>query len=160
MKNYMRMELSAIGSNEGFARSTVAAFALPLNPSLAELSDLKTAVSEAVTNCIVHAYASSPAESSLVVIECETEPFLEGEDAGNEGGGIIHIRVRDYGCGIDDVGKALQPFYTTKEDEERSGMGFTIMQTFMDGFKVESEKGVGTTVFMSKKIGLKDGVDA
>lgn len=196
MKNYIKMELSAIGKNESFARSTVAAFALPLNPSLSELSDIKTAVSEAVTNCIVHAYAAAPCEKNRIVIECETEPAalknnqdergmygMNGEIAmastANETGeidettetgetvaseeavgGVLHIRVTDFGCGIDDVGRAIQPFYTTKEDEERSGMGFTIMQTFMDGFKVVSEKGVGTTVFMSKKIGLKDGVDA
>lgn len=187
MKNYIKMELSAIGKNESFARSTVAAFALPLNPSLSELSDIKTAVSEAVTNCIVHAYAAAPCANNRIVIECETEPAVleplkneqderdadatngeiaatsessEADDCEESIGGVLHIRVTDFGCGIDDVGRAIQPFYTTKEDEERSGMGFTIMQTFMDGFKVVSEKGVGTTVFMSKKIGLKDEVDA
>lgn len=153
----MKLEIAAIGKNESFARSTVAAFALPLNPSLSELSDIKTAVSEAVTNCIVHAYGrrGEERESDRIVIECQLETASAGET-----GGVLHIVITDYGCGIEDVEQALQPFYTTLSDDERSGMGFTIMQTFMTDFSVTSEKGKGTTVRMSKKFDVKDTVDA
>lgn len=144
MDNYMKLEIAAVGENESFARSAVAAFALSLNPSLAELSDIKTAVSEAVTNCIVHAYASK-ATAGKIIVECHTEK------AGEEG--VLHIKITDYGCGIEDVEKALTPFYTTLAGDERSGMGFTIMQTFMNDFSVQSERGKGTTVSMCKKIG-------
>lgn len=144
MENYMRLELAALGENEGFARNAVAAFALCLNPSLGELSDVKTAVSEAVTNSIVHAYGGGDA-SARIWIECRAER--------NAVGGVLHITVTDGGCGIEDVEKALQPFYTTLENEERSGMGFTIMQTFMDGFSLNSGKGRGTSVSMFRNIG-------
>jgi anti-sigma F factor len=161
MKNYMKLEIAAIGKNESFARSTVAAFALPLNPSLSELSDIKTAVSEAVTNCIVHAYGKKEegkdqTNENRILIECEIEDTPDAEDKG----GVLHIGITDYGCGIEDVEQAMQPFYTTLSDDERSGMGFTIMQTFMTDFSVTSEKGKGTTVRMSKKFGAKDTVDA
>lgn len=147
MENYMKLEIAAKSINEGFARSAVAAFALSLNPSLSDLSDIKTAVSEAVTNAIVHGYAQSDAEDKIL-IECEAES--------RDGfGGVLHIKITDYGCGIEDVEKALVPFYTTLEDEERSGMGFTIMQTFTDGFSVVSEKGKGTTVTLIKKVGAE-----
>ena len=144
MKNYMKLELAAIGENESFARSAVAAFALCLNPSLAALSDIKTAVSEAVTNAVVHAYGKESGEHSLW-IECRAD--------GDEDGGVLHITVTDGGCGIEDVERALLPFYTTLENDERSGMGFTIMQTFMDGFSLESERGKGTKVTMLRYIG-------
>ena len=144
MTNYMKLEVAALGQNESFARSAVAAFALCLNPSLAELSDIKTAVSEAVTNCIVHAYGGESAENKIV-IECRAEE-TEKEN-------ILHITVTDGGCGIEDVEKAVQPFYTTLANDERSGMGFTIMQTFMDGFSLESGTGKGTKVSMFRKIG-------
>lgn len=146
MTNYMKLEIAAIGENEGFARSAVAAFALTLNPSLTELSDIKTAVSEAVTNCVVHAYKGEG--SASVVIECRAEK--------TEIGGVLHIAITDRGCGIEDVDKALTPFFTTLSNEERSGMGFTIMQTFMHGFSVESVRGKGTTVRMCKKIGIPE----
>jgi len=143
----MKLEIAALGTNESFARSAVAAFALTLNPSLTELSDIKTAVSEAVTNCIVHAYADS-AKDNKIFIECRTEETVTG--------GVLHIKISDVGCGIADVDKAITPFFTTLEDEERSGMGFTIMQTFMTGFSVTSEQGKGTTVCMMKKIGFEN----
>ena len=149
MKNYMKLEIAAIGENEGFARSAVAAFALSLNPSLTELSDIKTAVSEAVTNCIVHAYGGSSPQKRIL-IECEI-----GDENFKENYGVLHIKITDYGCGIEDLEKALIPFYTTLADEERSGMGFTIMQTFTDDFSVKSEKGKGTTVELIKKIGAE-----
>ena len=156
MGNYMKLELAALGENEGFARNAVAAFALCLNPSLSELSDIKTVVSEAVTNCIVHAYHGQ--ENGNVVIECQVENSSQG--------GVLHITITDGGCGIEDVEKAVQPFYTTLENEERSGMGFTIMQTFMDGFSLDSGKGKGTKVSMFRRIGgahphaVKERVDA
>ena len=158
MKNYMKLEIAANSANESFARSTAAAFALSLNPSLSELSDIKTAVSEAVTNCIVHAYGKKETENGetgRILIECETE-----SSSGGESGGVLHIVITDYGCGIENVEQAMQPFYTTLSDDERSGMGFTIMQTFMTEFSVTSGKNSGTTVRMSKKIGAKDAVDA
>ena len=146
MENKMRLELSALSVNEGFARSAVAAFALSLSPSLTELSDIKTAVSEGVTNCIVHAYKTQSAENKIV-IECLAEQ--------EETGGTLHIKICDFGCGIEDVEKAITPFFTTLEDEERSGMGFTIMQTFTDGFSVSSEREKGTTLMMRKRLGAK-----
>lgn len=136
MKNYLKLEFPALSENEPFARGTVAAFCVRLNPSLDELSDVKTAVSEAVTNCIVHAYAGG---EGGICIECEAE-----DDT-------LHIKISDRGRGIEDVARAVEPFFTTLGDEERSGMGFTIMQTFMTTFKVESKLGGGTTVTMSKR---------
>ena len=135
MNNRMTLELPSLSENGPFARDTVAAFCARLDPSLDELSDVKTAVSEAVTNCIVHAYPNAP---GTVRIECAA------------GRGALHIRVIDYGRGIADVARALEPFYTTLEGEERSGMGFTIMQAFMTNFSVHSEEGKGTTVCMRK----------
>ena len=109
----------------------------------AEISDIKTAVSEAVTNCVVHAYKKGD-EDRKIVIECR---IFDGE---------LHIEITDYGCGIEDVEKAQAPFYTTLSGEERSGMGFTIMQTFMDGFSLKSARGKGTSVTMFKRIGAGD----
>ena len=145
MKNYMKLEIAAKSINESFARSAVAAFSLFLNPSISDLSDIKTAVSEAVTNAIVHAYAGKNGEDKIL-IECMGET-TDGY------GGVLHIKITDYGCGIEDVEKALVPFYTTLADEERSGMGFTIMQTFTDDFSLKSEKGIGTVVELIKKVG-------
>ena len=139
----MKLELAALSENESFARSAVAAFALPLSPTFSELSDIKTAVSEAVTNCIVHAYKGA---GGVITIECRIEKTLHG--------GILHIDVTDNGCGIEDVERAVAPFYTTLEDDERSGMGFTVMQTFSTFFKVESEVGKGTRVSMQKAVGM------
>ena len=150
MRNYMKLEIVARSENESFARSAVAAFALCLSPSLSELSDIKTAVSEAVTNAIVHAYRKQ--DDGIIVIECETQPFLT-ED-GESSGGVLHIEITDQGCGIENVEQALLPFYTTLADEERSGMGFTVMQTFCDDFSVESEYGKGTRVRLKKRIGV------
>ncbi len=143
MRNYMKLEIAAKSVNESFARSAVAAFALSLNPTLGDLSDIKTAVSEAVTNCIVHAYPQGDGEGKIL-IECQVEE--------SDVGGVIHIKITDYGCGIEDVDRALAPFYTSLEGEERSGMGFTIMQTFTDGFSVVSERGKGTTIALLKRI--------
>lgn len=143
MQNYMKLELAALSENESFARSAVAAFALPLSPSFSDLSDIKTAVSEAVTNCIVHAYKGG---EGRIVIECRIEKAARG--------GILHIEITDYGCGIENVEEAIAPFFTTLEGDERSGMGFTVMQTFSTFFKVDSEPGKGTRVFMQKAVGM------
>ena len=140
-KNRVRIELAALSENESFARAAVAAFAAQLNPTIAELDDLKTAVSEAVTNCVVHAYSSPPAtagKKNQIVIECK----LYNRE--------IIITVTDFGIGIENIEKAMEPFYTTKPDDERSGMGFTVMQTFMDDLAVKSGKS-GTKVTMRKK---------
>ena len=144
MKNYMKLELLALSENEGFARSAVAAFALALNPSLSELSDVKPAVSEAVTNCIVHAYKNRKSPEDKILLSCETSK--------TDGVGELHIKVTDYGCGIENVEEAMQPFFTTLSPSERAGMGFTIMQAFCTEFFVESERGKGTTVTMIKRI--------
>ncbi len=146
MTNKMKLEISALSVNESFARSAVAAFALGLNPSLGDLSDVKTAVSEAVTNCVVHAYPTQ-SEENKIIIECTAESDEDGFC------GVLHIKITDSGCGIDDVEKALTPFFTTHIEDERSGMGFTIMQTFTDDFSVASEKGKGTTVTLVKRVG-------
>ncbi len=143
--NEMILKFPAKSENEIFARNAVAAFALPLNPSLSELSDVKTAVSEAVTNCIVHGYRG---EEGWITVRCRTD------------GGRLDVEVVDEGRGIHDLERALQPFFTTLPGEERSGMGFTIMQTFMTDFSVESEEGAGTKVRMSKDFGQKAERDA
>lgn len=137
--DYFRLTFSSLSNNEAFARSAVGVYALRLNPSIAEISDIKTAVSEAVTNSIVHGYPNSVGEI-----------VLEGYAEDN----ILHINVFDEGVGIENVSEALEPFYTTKSEEERSGMGFTIMKSFMDDIKVVSEKGAGTKVYMLKKLGI------
>ncbi len=136
--NEMQLKFLSRSENEVFARNAVAAFALPLNPSVSELSDVKTAVSEAVTNCIVHAYRGA---EGWIGIVCKTD------------GNRLHIEISDSGRGIEDVEQAIQPFFTTLADEERSGMGFTIMQTFMDEFSVKSGAGEGTCVTMRKDFG-------
>lgn len=135
-KNYLKLQFYSLPCNQAFARDAVAAFCLELNPSLSDLSDVKTAVSEAVTNCTVHAYRGN---LGLITVECEIEDRS------------LHIKVCDTGKGIADVDKAVQPFFTTLPDDERSGMGFTIMQTFMDEFRVNSVQGEGTVVYMSKR---------
>ncbi len=134
-KNYLKLQFYSLARNQGFARDAVAAFCLELNPTLSDLSDVKTAVSEAVTNCTVHAYKGN---LGIITVECEIE-----DDC-------LHIKVSDTGRRTPDEDKAIQPFYTTLPDDERSGMGFTIMQTFMDEFRVNSVQGEGTVVYMVK----------
>ena len=135
--NYIKVEFPSHSSNEGFARSAVSAFASQLDPTLEELGDLRTAVSEAVTNAIVHAYPDSIGRI-LLRLRIPEENTLE-------------ITVRDWGRGIEDVEKAMRPLYTTG-GEERSGMGFTIMSSFMDKLRVRYQPGKGTSVTMRKKI--------
>ena len=137
MKNRMLIKFDSVSENEGFARNVIASFLLPLNPGIGELTDIKTAVSEAVTNAIVHGYPDTVGEVTMLA---ETD----GEN--------VHIVISDSGVGIDDLEAALEPFYTTKPDNERSGMGFTIIKTFMDEVKVISKQNAGTIVDMTKRL--------
>ena len=139
MNNSMKLEFLGISENESFARAAVSAFVSQLNPTLDELDDIKTAVSEAVTNAIVHGYQ---AEVGMVHITCTL----------TENNAIIS--VADTGRGIEDITLARTPLYTGTEDGERSGLGFTVMETFMDTIEVVSTPGKGTTVIMKKQIGV------
>ena len=134
--NKMKIEFLSKSQNEGFARVAVAAFASQLDPTIEEISDIKTAVSEAVTNSIIHGYEN---REGVITIEA----FLIKEE--------ITILISDLGTGIEDLEKAMQPLYTSRPDLERSGMGFTVMETFMDYLSVESNKEEGTKVTMKKK---------
>ena len=136
-ENEVTLQFPSQSSNEGFIRSAVACFAAQMDPTLNELEDIKTAVSEAATNAIVHAYPDRIGKVTVKVRICA--------------GQVLEITVRDYGRGIPDVEKARQPMFTTG-GEERSGMGFTIMESFMDSLKVRSVAGRGTPVVMKKKI--------
>lgn len=136
--NQMEISFLSIPENESFARVAVSAFAVQLNPTLDVLADIKTAVSEAVTNAIVHGY-------------CDTMGIVKIEAILRENG-MLKLVVSDEGCGIKDVEEAMQPFFTSQPEKERSGMGFSVMQTFMDQVEVMSEPGKGTRVIMEKKI--------
>ncbi len=136
-ENYMILEFPSKSCNEAFARSAVACFAAQLDPTLEELGDIRTAVSEAVTNCIVHAY---PDEFGIITLRCR---ILKDN--------TLDIVIKDKGIGIADIEKAMRPMYTTG-GEDRSGMGFTIMESFMTSFDVTSETGKGTTVHMRRKL--------
>lgn len=138
MNNKMKLEFDAVSQNEGFARVAVAAFIASLNPTLEEVADVKTAVSEAVTNAIIHGYDG---QAGKVVVSCELENDL------------LHIEIADRGKGIEDVIRAMEPLYTTRPELDRSGMGFSFMEAFMDELEVESAPGEGTKVFMKKKLG-------
>lgn len=132
------MKLLATSKNEAFARNAVAAFAIECSPTLEEINDIKTAVSEAVTNVVVHAYDQK--DTGVMQIECSVPDDKKS----------IEIVVRDFGKGIKDVKEAVEPFFTTAQDDERSGMGFTIIDTFMDEMDVASVVGEGTVVKMKK----------
>ena len=157
MRNEMEIIFDALSDNEGFARVAVAAFITHLNPTMEEMADIKTAVSEAVTNSIIHGYenlygygrpggqeteAREKANPGKVRLRCVLEK------------NILHIEVADSGKGIEDVEQAMEPLYTTKPELERSGMGFAFMEAFMDDLEVESAPGQGTKVRMIKKIGV------
>ena len=136
--NAMQLSFDSRSSNEAFARVTVASFMTQLNPTLEEVSDVKTAVSEAVTNAIIHGYEN---ELPTVVIQCRIE------------GKTLWVEVIDHGVGIPDVKKAMEPLYTSRPELERSGMGFSFMEAFMDEVEVISQVGQGTVVRMKKTIG-------
>ena len=138
--NYIKLEFPSFSSNESFARAAAAGFAAQLDPTLDELGDIKTSVSEAVTNCIVHAYPDSIGTISMRL------RILDGEK--------LEIVIRDKGRGIADLQQAMLPMYTTG-GEERSGMGFTIVESFMDKLKVLSKPGKGTTITMEKKLKIR-----
>ena len=138
--NKMSIEFVSKSQNEGFARVAVAAFVAQLDPTIDEINDVKTAVSEAVTNSIIHGYENK--EDKLIRIEAEINE--------NE----VTIVITDEGIGIEDIEQAMEPLYTSRPDIERSGMGFTVMETFMDDLKVESEKGIGTKVVIKKKFNV------
>lgn len=162
MRNEMDITFDAISNNESFARVAVAAFVSPLNPTLEEMADIKTAVSEAVTNAIIHGYENFygysrhgevrpsylPIHPGKVHLYCRLEK------------GVLHIAVEDNGKGIPDVSQAMEPLFTTKPELERSGMGFAFMEAFMDDLEVESKLGKGTIVRMQKKIGTGEWIDS
>ncbi|SHF58289.1 anti-sigma F factor [Ornithinibacillus halophilus] len=138
MKNEMNVEFSSVSSNESFARVTVASFVSQLDPTMEELTEIKTVVSEAVTNSIIHGYNEEP--DHKISISCILN---DGE---------VEITIKDSGIGMEDIEEARQPLYTSKPELERSGMGFTIIENFMDSVEVISKPGQGTTVHMKKQL--------
>jgi stage II sporulation protein AB (anti-sigma F factor) len=138
MNNNMCITFEAIPQNEAFARVAISGFLLYLDPTISELSDIKTAVSEAVTNCIIHAYNNKNGSISLSC--CIKDRY-------------VHIEIEDTGIGIDNVELARKPLYTSKPEEERCGMGFTVMEAFMDQLTVNSKPNIGTTIIMEKQLG-------
>lgn len=141
-RNEMRLDFPALPENEAFARMVISAFMVPLNPTLEEMADVKTAVSEAVTNAIVHGYG------------CNGAPVRMRASLREDG--LMRIDICDRGCGIADIARAREPFFTTAEDDERSGMGFTVMESFMDSVEVQSASGHGTTVRLTKRLHLRE----
>lgn len=142
IKNEMSLSFPSKSCNEAFARSAVAAFVMNLDPTISELSDIKTAVSEAVTNCIVHGYRRS---SGTI--------YIKGRITDDN---KVTLKIRDKGCGIEDVKKAMEPLYTSAPEEERAGLGFAVMQNFCDKVRVKSAVGKGTTVTLEKMISSND----
>lgn len=145
--NELKCVLPAKSINESFSRMLISAFITNLDPTIEEISDIKTAVSEAVTNCIVHAYANYPEKDKKIYINAQTYSDK-----------LVVIKIKDKGVGIEDIHKAMQPMYSGSGSEERSGMGFSIMESFTDGLSVRSKVGKGTTITMKKYIG-KDVTD-
>ena len=137
-QNELRLELDALSENESFARYAVSAFLCPLDPTVGEIADIRTVVSEAVTNCVIHAYRESRGKIYILVTW----------DADRR----VTVRIRDKGCGIEDLQKSMQPFWTSDPSGERGGMGFTIMDSFSDKLTVRTAKGKGTTVTMVKRL--------
>ena len=137
----LHLEFNSDSENEGIARIVTAAYIMKFDPDMEEMDDIKTAVSEAVTNCIVHAYHGLDGKISMEL---------------SDQNGILRIEIKDQGIGISDVKKAMEPMFTTKPEEERTGMGFSFMEAFMDQVEVISKQGEGTTVIMTKKIGEQD----
>jgi stage II sporulation protein AB (anti-sigma F factor) len=140
LQNEMRMKIAALSENEGVCRAMVAAFVASLDPNIEELADIKCAVSEAVTNAVVHGYRDALGEIQLLMKLTEDRVF--------------RAEIRDRGCGIPDVEEAMRPLFTTDPENERSGMGFTIIENFMDSLRVVSSPGKGTRVIMTKKLSM------
>ena len=136
-ENSFALKFSAKSSNEGFARTAVAMFLLQYDPLSSTLNDIKTAVSEAVTNSVIHGYENKEGD---IYLSCGVKE------------GMVYIEIADRGKGIEDIKQAMEPLFTTKPDEERSGLGFTVMESFMDSIEVESQKGKGTKVSMTKAL--------
>lgn len=136
--NEIKCVFPAYSRNEGLARSVVTSFAAQLDPSVSEVGEIKTAVSEAVTNCIVHAYREEKGNIEMVVRALESN--------------VLYIKIRDKGCGIEDIKQAMEPLYTSAPEEERAGLGFAVMESFMDKVSVRSKPGKGTSVIMTRKI--------
>ena len=136
--NDIKCTVPAESRNEGFARTLVSSFSAQLDPSVNDIGEIKTAVSEAVTNCIVHAYRGTRGKIELTARAMENN--------------ILCIKIKDKGCGIENVEKAMEPLYTSEPEEERAGLGFAVMETFMDKVSVKSAPGKGTTVTMTRKI--------
>lgn len=141
--NEMQVKILAIAENEQLARMLISAFLAPLNPTLEELADVKTAVSEAVTNAVIHGYPERT-EKGYIDLLCSCHNRM------------LRIEIRDKGIGIEDVKQAMEPMYTTKPEMERSGMGFAFMEAFMDELSVESKPGEGVTIIMKKEIGKEE----
>ncbi len=137
--NAVKFVFPAVSENERTARAVVSAFLVQLDPTVEELADIRTAVSEAVTNAIVHGYRNSKGDIELHI------KLLENRE--------VYLRIKDRGCGIENVEQAMQPLFTTAPEEERAGLGFAVMESFMDKLQVKSNPGVGTTVIMRKKLG-------
>ena len=137
MNNYMSIRFKSVSENEALARNCIASFVSPLEPTMEDMADIRTSISEAVTNCIVHGY-----DGKIGMVEMSA--YTEGKK--------LTIKITDRGCGIHNIDKARQPLYTSKPETERSGMGFTIMESFMDSVKIISKEGKGTTVIMMKNI--------
>lgn len=140
MKNEIKVKFSALSENEGFARSVISAFIVQLNPTVTEMADIRTAVSEAVTNSIVHGYKNSEGFVEMIA------RILSPKE--------IYIKISDRGCGISNIEQAMQPMFTTDTEGERAGLGFAVMEAFMDTLKVKSTLNKGTTIIMKKKLGV------
>lgn len=143
MENNMSIIFDAKSENEGLARMVVAAFLTQLDPTVQEINDIKTAVSEAVTNAIIHGYGEKEGQ---VFMKCNLKTDDENDDS------ILQVEIKDAGVGIEDIEKAKEPLFTTKPELERSGMGFMFMEMFMDKVHIESQTNVGTTIYMTKKL--------
>ncbi len=145
--NSLKLTIPAISRNEGFCRNFAASFVAQSDPTIEEIADIKTIISEAVTNCIVHAYRNEQSENKkLIYITCT----LYDDN-------VFKFTVKDNGCGISDVDKAMEPLYTTDAENERSGMGLPIMKSFSDTLKITTKIGKGTKIIFTKKIGVSDG---
>lgn len=140
--NYFKLTIPALSRNESFARAAVSAFVTQLDPLVSQLADIKAAVSEAVTNCIVHAYGDSDQSGKIDITARLTED-------------LVYIKIKDNGCGIEDIKQAMEPLFTTKPEEERSGLGFAVMESCSDKVRVSSKRGKGTTVTLTFKVSKK-----
>jgi stage II sporulation protein AB (anti-sigma F factor) len=152
IKNQLRLIVPARSQNEAFARTVASAFAAQTDPTVEEINDIKAAVSEAVTNCIVHAYADTDTIGTIEI----TARLLEKADKSAQISQWLYIRIKDKGCGIADIQQAKMPLFTTCAKGERAGLGFAVMESFMDSLRVYSKLGKGTTITMSKRLLLKE----